>query len=327
MEGRCWRPEGENVTPKVSLLVKAFISMTGAQDVEGCAVDCWSEPLEDVPHQRDKGTYADIISYLDELAMHWPSKKAWDKLVWPPVSSVPRMHCHTDYLSYIQECVVELGLTMPLSRFHMSNQNGGFICFAWGLIFEGHVLAYNLNTNEAEWIPMHATPSDLSRMEEVSALMLCNLVLHILDEGVQRLDQFWEHRDAEGGVGEAASTEVSCKEGMEDESMHEDKGENDRADADDKDANEVSGSSSISIQGGPYSTHCYSDKHHCPHSWAEQSELGDGEDGSLGGLSASQGSEGKGESEAGCPPAPTPNHPPPPMSEQESSTKSTEEAS
>ena len=81
----------------------------------------------------------------------------------------------------------------------------------------------------------------------------------------------------EGGVGETASTEVSCEEGMEDESMCEDDGE----DADDEDMDEESKSSSCSMQESPCSTHHYSDSHQHPCSWAEQSKLGNGEDGSL----------------------------------------------
>ena len=82
------------------------------------------------PHQRDEGACTNIISYLDELAMCQPSRRAWDKLVWPPVSSVPSMLCKAEHLGYIQGHVVELGLTMPPSWFCMSDQNGGFICFA-----------------------------------------------------------------------------------------------------------------------------------------------------------------------------------------------------
>ena len=204
----------------------------------------------------------------------------------------------------------------------MSKQNEGFICFVQGLIFEGHVPAYNPNTNEAEWIPVHSTTSDLSHTEEVSGLTLCNLVPRIPDEGVKRLDWFGEHSDAEGGVEEAASTEVSWEEGMEDESMHEDEGENDGEDADDEDADKESESSSSSMQESPRSTHCYSDRCHCSCSWVEQSKSGDGEDGSLGGLSASQGSEGKGKSEVECPPALTSSL----LCEQESSSESTEVA-
>ena len=109
------------------------------------------------------------------------------------------MQCQADYLGYIHGHVVEVGPTMPHCQFHMSNQNGGFICFVRGLIFEGHVLTYNPNTNEAEWVPVCSTTSDLSCVE-LSALTLCNLVPCIPEEGVKRLDQFGEHRDVDGGI-------------------------------------------------------------------------------------------------------------------------------
>ena len=119
--GRYWRPEGEGFTTKVSLLVEAFISETGAWDVKGCTIDCWSEPQGNVLHQRDEGVCTDVISYLDELAMHQPSRKTWDELVWPPVSSVPSMPHQAEHLSYIKGHVVELGPTMSPSWFHVSD--------------------------------------------------------------------------------------------------------------------------------------------------------------------------------------------------------------
>ena len=100
-EGKCWRPEGEGFSPKVSLLVEAFICVTGARDAKNCAMCCSSEPPGDVPCQRNKGAYMNIISYLDELATCWPSRKAWDKLVWLPVSSVPCMPQQAEHLNYI----------------------------------------------------------------------------------------------------------------------------------------------------------------------------------------------------------------------------------
>ena len=129
MEGRHWRPEGEDFALKVSPLVEAFIGVTGVQDAENCTVCCWSKPPGNILHQRDEGAYANIISYLDELAMCWPSRKAWDELVWPPVYSVPCMPCHAEHVGYIQGCVVELAPTMPPSWFCMNNKKG-FICFA-----------------------------------------------------------------------------------------------------------------------------------------------------------------------------------------------------
>ena len=202
--------------------------------------------------------------------MHQPSRKAWDELVWPPVSSVPSMPHQAEHLGYIQGHMMELGLIKPPSRFCMSDQNGGFIWFAQGLIFEGHVLTYNPNTNKAKWIPVHGTTSDLSCGEEVSAFMLCNLAPRIPDEGARRLDQFGEHRDVDGGVGEASSTEVPHEEGPGEELMHEDELEDaDDEDIDVEDMDEESTSSSGSSQKSQCSTYRYSDRHHHPFSWAE----------------------------------------------------------
>ena len=67
------------------------------------------------------------------------------------------------------------------------------------------------------WNESLCTTSDLSWVKEVSALVLCNLVPYIPDEGAKRLDRFGEHRDMEGSVGQAPSAEVPHEEGLEDE--------------------------------------------------------------------------------------------------------------
>ena len=72
----------------------------------------------------------------------------------------------------------------------MSDPSREFICLAKGLIFEDNVLAYDPSTNKAEWIPVHGTTSNLSWAEEVSALMLCNTVGHVPDEGAET-GQVW----------------------------------------------------------------------------------------------------------------------------------------
>ena len=123
-EGRCWRPQGEGFAPKVLLLVEAFIGVTCAHVAEDCTVDCWNEPPLDIPCQRDEDAFTNIITYLDELAS---SRKAWDELVWPPVSSAPCMLPLPEHLGYIQSCIVEMGLTMPPSWFHISDASGGFV--------------------------------------------------------------------------------------------------------------------------------------------------------------------------------------------------------
>ena len=147
----------------------------------------------------------------------------------------------------------------------MSDPGGEFICFTRGLIFEGNVLTYDPSTNGAEWIPMCGTASDLLWVEEMSALVLCNTVPCIPDEGAERLDRFGECRDEKerDGVREMCTAEAPHKE-----EGHEEEDE----DMDDEDGDEESEShnSSGSMQESPHFTCCYSDRcHHHPHSWAE----------------------------------------------------------
>ena len=170
---------------------------------------------------------------------------------------------------------------------------------------------------------MHGTTSDLSCAEEVSALILYNLVPHAPNKGAKRLDQFGDHRDAEGGVGEASSTEFPHEEGPREESMCEDKPEDaGDKDGDDEDTDEESMSSSGSSQESPHSTCRYSDRCCHPPSWAEHCESEDRKDGSLGRFSTGQYSRSKGESEVGHLPALTSS----PPDGQESSSKLMEAA-
>ena len=145
------------------------------------------------------------------------------------------------------------------------------------------------------------------------------MVPHILDEGVERLDRFGEHKDKnEGdGVEEASSGEAPHEEEAEEQTMDEDEREEEGLQEEDEDGDEDSEShgSSGSMQESPCSTHGYSDRcHHCLHSWAERSKSGNGEDGSFGKLSVSENSEGERGGEVGHPQAP----PSSPLCEQES---------
>ena len=159
------------------------------------------------------------------------------------------------------------------------------------------------------------------------------MVLRVPVEGAERLDRFGEHRDANkrgGGVREASSTEVTCKEWkkrlwvkvtgrkatkrmMRMQMM----GKQMMRTGDEE---SESHSSSGSMQESPCSTCHYSDRCCHPCSWAEQSESGNGEDGSLGELSTSEDCGGKGVGKVGCPQAP----PSSPLCEQGFSGKSLE---
>ena len=57
--------------------------------VKADIASCWGQPLEEVPHQKDKRPFAEVISCLDELAWHVPTRKAWDELIFLPPPAEP----------------------------------------------------------------------------------------------------------------------------------------------------------------------------------------------------------------------------------------------
>ena len=110
----------------------------------------------------------EVISHLDQPAKHLPTRWAWDELVFLPPPAKPHMPRRSGHLGYIRGCLVELGWTLPSLQFYISQQDGEFVCMVRGLLFEGNVLAYDPATNEAEWIPVWGSASDLSPAEEGS---------------------------------------------------------------------------------------------------------------------------------------------------------------
>ena len=94
-DGRMWWPSGMDFTPQISLLVDVFIQETGAELVEADIASFWGQPLEEVPCQKDEGPFMEVISYLDELAQHVPTTKAWDELVFPPPPAEPCPPCQS----------------------------------------------------------------------------------------------------------------------------------------------------------------------------------------------------------------------------------------
>ena len=111
--GRTWRQNGRHFTPRISILIDAFLEVTNAEVMEADVMHCWSEPLKTIPLQRDEGAFAHVISYLDNLAQCLPTRKAWDELVCPPPSAVPHTLCWNGHLGYIQGGLVELGPVLP----------------------------------------------------------------------------------------------------------------------------------------------------------------------------------------------------------------------
>ena len=87
---RTWRPNGKHFTSEISILVDAFLEVTNMEVVEADVTCCWSEPPQTILQRKDGGTFANVISHLDNLAQCLPMRKAWDELVCPPPSAVPR---------------------------------------------------------------------------------------------------------------------------------------------------------------------------------------------------------------------------------------------
>ena len=73
------------------------------------------------------------------------------------------------------------------------------MCVARGLLFEGNVLAYDLTSNEAKWVPVRGMAEDLSRAEEASTRELSYMVPLDSAKEAQRLDRFRELRSESGG--------------------------------------------------------------------------------------------------------------------------------
>ena len=107
--GGTWRPNGKHFMPQISMLVDALLKVTDAKVVEADVAHCWSELPLTVLLQRDKGTFADVISHLDSLAQCLPTRKTWDELVCLLPSAVPHSPQGSGHLGYIQGWVVELG--------------------------------------------------------------------------------------------------------------------------------------------------------------------------------------------------------------------------
>ena len=126
-EGRCLTPNGNDFFPRFPLLVEAFTSKLKVEILPASAVNCWDHLPVYIPHQRDEGPLAHVISYLDDKATHLPMHKAWDELVWLPPSSAPPRPKRSESVGYIQGQMVELGPMIPPVQFHISNPTGEFI--------------------------------------------------------------------------------------------------------------------------------------------------------------------------------------------------------
>ena len=90
--GKCLcSPAGWEVCQR-EVLDATSLGMMDVEILTATIVSFWDSPPVHIPHQRDEGALAHVISYLDEKVTCQPMCKAWDEFVWPPPSSAPLQH-------------------------------------------------------------------------------------------------------------------------------------------------------------------------------------------------------------------------------------------
>ena len=97
--GRKWEwPRREALEIKASLLVHAFWCETNVDLMMASVKLCWEPTPRALYHQRDNGSTAHVISYLNELAVCIPTLEAWNQMVWPTMAAI--LHALTEAVSY-----------------------------------------------------------------------------------------------------------------------------------------------------------------------------------------------------------------------------------
>ena len=152
--GQSWTAPSHSFLPAISALVEAFIGMIGPKVKSSQVLDCWANLPQRIPKQGCKGPCAAVIDCLNELTVWRPLCKAWDEFSWPepPVSPTGDIK-----LTYIQGCIVDMGVCMLPMWFHVNDEAGEFLGYAWGLLFEGTILVYDPSTNKTEWVLVHGS--------------------------------------------------------------------------------------------------------------------------------------------------------------------------
>ena len=171
VRSRRWQwPKGKAREVKVSPLVRAFWEATGIELTTSCTRLCWELPPRGVYRRRERGAISHAITFLDDLAVCVPTLDAWDQFIWLPSAAVPWAATEVEQYGYHRGNAVDLGTVMPAMEFRVTDKEGAYLCAAWGLIFEGSILAYNATRDEAEWVPAHRVANDLSWAEERTAV-------------------------------------------------------------------------------------------------------------------------------------------------------------
>ena len=178
-------PTREALKVKASPLVCAFWHETGMDLTVASIKLCWEPTPRVLYHQRESSPTTQVITFLDELAVHIPGLSAWDQLVWPPAAAIPWALTEAELYGYCRGQAVDLSPMMPAAQLWVMEEGGAYLCIARALVFEGIVLAYNPTMNKAESVPVHSLANDLTWAEERSAMALVSYVPCVPAEAAQ----------------------------------------------------------------------------------------------------------------------------------------------
>ena len=170
--GCSWTMEDKSMTTKVSKLVETFIAMTGMCIPLHVVRECWPSLQDNTPQQDLQGVCGTIVRRLDEVATCQLSLTAWDSFTFPQVEEE---HWKEECLSYYPGKVVNIGAHMPGIRLIVQNVEGQYSTSMCALMYEGHMLIYDLGRNSSEWVPMRGVSSSLTLVELRSANDLNNI--------------------------------------------------------------------------------------------------------------------------------------------------------
>ena len=163
--GRKWEARREALEIKASLLVHAIWHETDVDLTMASVKHCWKPAPRTLHHQRENSPTAHVISYFNELAVHIPTREAWDQMVWPTTAAILHVPTEAKSYGYCWGQAVDLSPVMPAVQFCVTEERGTYLCTMRALVFEGSILVYNPALNEAEWVPAHGLANDLSWAE------------------------------------------------------------------------------------------------------------------------------------------------------------------
>ena len=97
---------------KIFSLVLTFWRETGVDLMLASLKLCWELTPHTIYHKVEERTIGHVISFLDELAVHIPSHKAWDQFPWLPLAAVPWSlqepepygYCHRQWSIWARFC-------------------------------------------------------------------------------------------------------------------------------------------------------------------------------------------------------------------------------